>query len=69
MKNKPKCPKCGSTRIQIVTEKDTKGYDAGSGCCGTILFGPLGLLCGACGLGDSKTRAKRMCLNCGKKFK
>ena len=64
----PTCPNCGSTKIQIVTEGHTKGYDAGSGCCGAILFGPLGLLCGACGMGGKSQYAKRMCLSCGKKF-
>lgn len=64
----PTCPDCKSKHVQIVTEGHTRGYDAGSGCCGAILFGPLGLLCGACGVGGKHQTAKRMCLKCGKKF-
>jgi tellurium resistance protein TerD len=54
------CPKCGSTNVYV----NKKGYSAGSGCCGAILLGPLGLLCGASG---SNTIEKN-CLDCKKKF-
>lgn len=63
-----KCPKCGSSNIQVVTEGESKGFGAGKGCLGTILFGPIGFLCGLCGMGKGKTRAIRMCAACGKKF-
>lgn len=79
---KPKkcCPQCGSRKLQVVTTNKfqskfvAKGYGAGKGCCGYMLFGPIGLLCGACG-----TKAKNevnvsssniwVCLDCGEKFR
>ena len=68
--HEPRCPYCGSYNIQVITEKETKGYDLASGCCGYIcLGGPIGLLCGLLGMGDSKTKTLRMCVSCGKKFR
>ena len=45
------CPKCGNTNLQIITETETKGKDFSvtKGCCGAVLFGWIGILCGACG--------------------
>ena len=67
-----RCPKCGAGDCQPIVETTVTGggYSAGNGCCGYILFGPLGLLCGACGSG-TKTYHNRywVCKNCGKKFK
>lgn len=57
---KVKCPKCNGS--SIVTIK--KGYSAGGGCCGAILLGPLGLLCGASGA----NRLSNVCQNCGHKW-
>jgi len=62
------CPKCGSTNIQATTEGETQGFGAGKGCLGLLLFGPIGFLCGLCGMGKGKTNAIRMCMACGKKF-
>lgn len=59
--NKLKCPKCGSTNIFV----NKRGYDAGSACCGTILLGPLGLLCGQSGA----NAIEKNCLDCKNKFK
>lgn len=65
------CPKCGGTHLQAVNESNTTGggFSAGKGCCGYILLGPLGVLCGACG---SKTRTTNktffVCMDCGNKF-
>lgn len=56
-----KCPKCGSTNIHV----GKKGYDAGGGCCGAILLGPLGLLCGQFGA----NALEKTCLDCNKKFR
>jgi len=56
-----KCPKCGCTSIQGAKV----GYGGGKGCLGWILFGPLGLLCGACG----KNTMFSHCLKCGHKWK
>ena len=64
----PSCPKCGSTDIQVTSEGETRGYSLASGCLGTLLMGPFGVLCGLCGMGKGKTRAVRVCVACGKKF-
>lgn len=60
------CPKCGSNNIQVVNE--TKGFGAGKGCLGFLILGPLGFLCGLCGMGKSKG-IKRICANCGYELK
>lgn len=73
MENQIGCPKCGSNNVQIVNDStvETKGFGVGKGCLGAICFGPIGLLCGMCGMGKSKTsnNTYRMCVNCGEKFK
>lgn len=73
MGNQKGCPKCGSGNLQIINDStiETKGFGAGKGCLGVICFGPIGLLCGMCGMGKSKTSnsAYRMCVDCGEKFK
>lgn len=66
------CPKCGSNNLQVLQETSTKGKDfSGSkGCCGAILFGPIGILCGSCGKGKQmSTQSYWLCYNCGNKFK
>ena len=66
------CPKCGANNSQIINEVSTTGkdYSVGNGCCGWILFGPVGLLCGLCGTGK-KTHNKQywVCNECGNKWK
>jgi tellurium resistance protein TerD len=57
--NAPKCPRCGSAHLS----NNKKGMDAGNACCGALLFGPLGLLCG---LTD---KVVVTCLKCGKQWK
>jgi hypothetical protein len=54
------CPQCGSKNIHV----DKRGYNAGDACCGAILLGPLGLLCGA----DGSNKLVKTCLNCNKEF-
>lgn len=65
------CPQCGSRNCSMVIDSKTKtsSFGLGDACCGYILFGPIGLLCGACGR-DSTTKTKTywLCGNCGKKF-
>lgn len=67
------CPRCGSTDIEVVTETNgtTKGFGAGKGCCGYIILGPIGLLCGLCGMGEGRTTTDtyRICRKCGARFK
>lgn len=67
-----KCPNCGSNNLQVLQEQYTKGKDfkGGNACCGAIIFGPIGLLCGSCGKGKQlKTNHFWLCNNCGYKFK
>ncbi len=65
------CPRCGSYDIMPVSEVSTKGKDfnASDACCGFLLCGPLGLLCGATGKGKQTTTTTYwMCKGCGNKF-
>lgn len=55
-----RCPKCGSMELSIQKE----GFQAGPACCGAILAGPLGLLCGA----KDSNKLNRHCLHCGHKW-
>jgi tellurium resistance protein TerD len=55
-----RCPHCGSMELSIQKE----GFQAGPACCGAILAGPLGLLCGA----KDSNKLNRHCLNCGHKW-
>ncbi len=62
-----KCPKCGSERIQFGTNTSGGGFSFSDACCGSIILGPLGVLCGACG-SDTKTEEFWICQGCGNKF-
>lgn len=59
-----KCPRCGSENIQFGTNT-SGGYSKGKGCCGYILLGPIGLLCGG---SKTKTEEFWVCQKCGNKF-
>ena len=70
------CPKCGSENLQAITEMNVsshgKDFSGGKGCLGFLLFGPLGLLCGACGKGKRITTTNTtywICHDCGHKFR
>ena len=70
------CPNCGSNNLQTIVKTDTqtqgKNYSASQGCCGAFLFGPFGLLCGACGQGQKITTTNTSlfaCNECGHEFK
>ena len=66
-----KCPNCGSENCQYITTTEThgKGFSASNACCGSILLGPLGVLCGACGTGvHSTTHEYWICNTCGRRF-
>lgn len=54
------CPKCGSISITVAK----KGFNANQGCCGAILLGPLGLLCGA----REANKMHSVCMKCGHKW-
>lgn len=69
------CPYCGSANCHPVVKTDVKtsggGYSFWNGCCGLILLGPAGLLCGACGSSvKTKVRSEMwwICQKCGKEF-
>ncbi|ERJ11334.1 hypothetical protein [Haloplasma contractile] len=61
-----KCPNCHSPNIHFVTIQSGSDYSAANGCCGFILFGPLGLLCGL--LSNKRTATIRKCINCNHEF-
>lgn len=63
-----KCPKCGSEHVQFVTSTETTGFSGSNSCCGFLLMGPIGLLCGLCGSGYSTTSEYWVCHECGTKF-
>ncbi len=66
------CPRCGAANSSAVNETTTTGKDfsAGKGCCGMIMLGPIGLLCGLCGEGQkTKNQTYFVCNSCGHKWK
>ena len=67
-----RCPNCGSTNISSITDTHThtKGFDGCDACCGYLLFGWPGILCGLCNTGDTTitTRTTYICNDCGTRF-
>lgn len=67
-----RCPKCGSENISSIvnTHSHTKGFDGSDACCGYLLFGWPGVLCGLCDTGDTTTttHTTNICNECGKRF-
>ncbi|MFP4177334.1 MAG: zinc ribbon domain-containing protein [Acholeplasmataceae bacterium] len=61
-----RCPACGSADVQFVTIESGSDFSNEHACCGFLLFGPLGILCGLAG--DRKQKTVRKCLNCGTEF-
>lgn len=59
--NSLKCPRCGGTNLQAVSDVSGKGAKLWKLC----LCGFLGL----CGAGKTKTEHFWVCANCGNKFK
>ena len=59
--NSVRCPKCGSTNLQVYNEVVGKGVSGTKVC----LFG----ICGLCGAGKTKNVQYWICKNCGYKFK
>lgn len=56
-----RCPRCGSTNLQVINEVKGKGVSALKLClCG---------LFGLCGAGKTKNQQFWVCQNCGNKFK
>ena len=66
------CPKCQHNTCEVINEIQSNGKDfsAGKGICGALVFGPIGVLCGACGKGREVSSTNYwLCKNCGNKFK
>ena len=71
------CPNCGAglSACVPISKTDVKssggGYSFWNGCCGMILLGPFGLLCGLCGR-ETNTTVQSMtwfvCQRCGAEF-
>lgn len=60
------CPRCGSINIHFISKQVGSDFDATYGCCGFLLFGPLGILCGL--FSDKETVTTRKCMKCGHEF-
>lgn len=61
-----RCPFCGSSNVHFVTIQESQSFDKSDACCGYLLCGPLGLLCG---VKDSKPpKTVRKCMNCQREF-
>ena len=74
--NRLRCQSCGGTNLHPITKTETKvsggGYGFLDGCCGYILLGPVGLLCGLCGKeaeAKSKNETYWACGDCGYQFR
>lgn len=61
------CPNCESENCNFISQTHTSSGSFADGCCGFILFGPIGILCGLCGK-DTTTKEFWVCNNCGCKF-
>ncbi|RHO61896.1 hypothetical protein DW088_12760 [Butyricicoccus sp. AM05-1] len=64
-----KCPKCGSENTQYVAVHHSGSNGSFTdACCGMMIFGPIGILCGLCGASPGFTDDYWVCHSCGKKF-
>lgn len=64
-KAKMKCPRCGSTNIQLAG-KHRKGFSVGKAVGGAVLTGGIGALAGFAGKQTGKS--DWVCLDCGRSF-
>lgn len=64
-----RCPHCGSTMCHVITETDYKGFGFIRGCLGWLIFGPIGILCGMCGMGKGRQRSYWVCDSCRHRFR
>ncbi len=51
------CPRCGSSNTTIINQEYKKGYGFCIGILGYICLGLPGLLCGLCGMGETKSHS------------
>lgn len=63
-----KCPNCGSENVNLIHNTSKHGFKGSDACCGYILFGPLGILCGTFGSGKWSKKEFWLCNNCGSRF-
>ncbi len=67
-----RCPRCGSYAIERIIRTDTteKGFGFFKACCGYLIFGCIGILCGLCGAGKRRTftTTSFICRDCGHRF-
>lgn len=63
-----RCPNCGSENVNLIYNTSKRGFKGSDACCGYVLLGPLGLLCGALGSGKKDTSEFWLCNNCGSRF-
>ena len=61
-----RCPNCDSIDVHFVTKQMGSDVSPSNACCGYILFGPIGLLCGFAT--DKTQKTVRKCLNCNHEF-
>ncbi len=67
------CKHCGSENCMLIQESESKskGFGVCKSLCGFFVIGPIGLLCGLCGMGKGKSTTKHywICNSCGHKFR
>lgn len=63
-----RCPNCNSENVNFISKTTKRGFYASDACCGALLFGWIGLLCGALGANKTTTSDYWVCNNCGRKF-
>lgn len=61
------CPVCGSSNTTVLTREDRRGFGICNSILGYICFGPFGLLCGLCGMGETQSVSYTLhCGSCGR---
>lgn len=66
--DKIKCPKCGADNISLVSNTQKRGFSGNGACCGTMILGPIGILCGSIGANKTSTTEYWVCGSCGNHF-
>ena len=61
-----RCPVCQSRQIQFTTKTVGESFNTPAACCGFVILGPLGLLCGLAN--NQKSVPVRKCIQCGHEF-
>ena len=66
-----RCPRCNNNNVSIINEYATRGsdYSVGKGICGTLCFGPIGILCGMTGGKKTVNTHFYICRNCKYKWR